>query len=204
MNITSFNSNLNFTGVYTHFASSEDMQDKSYFYRQLASFYEFLNVISSRTNKIIHCANSGATLYHPEKSFFDMVRLGKAVMGPPNEALKHLLPFELQSSLSLPSILGHVKQLGPGDKISYGGDYITTKTEWIGTVPIGYADGWHQQFKATKTLVDGKRVPAIDRISMDQLMIALPRKYPIRTHVTFIGRQGCRFIINYQFLHLFV
>ncbi len=195
MDIASLNPNLNFTGVFTHFASSEDMQDKSYFHRQLASFYEFLKVIPNRTNKIIHCANSGATLYHPEKPFFDMVRLGKAVMGPPNEALKHLLPFELQSSLSLHSILGNVKQLGPGEKISYGGDYITTKTEWVGTVPMGYADGWHQQFKATNILVDGKRVPVIGRISMDQLMVGLPRKYPTGTRVTFIGRQGNETIV---------
>jgi alanine racemase len=196
MKIISLNPNLNWTGVFTHFATSEDMENKTYFYRQLASFDEFLNVIPNRTNKIIHCANSGATLYHPEKPFFNMVRLGKALMGPPNEALKHLLPFQLQTSLSLHSILGLVKQLDAGEKISYGGEYTTTEKQWIGTIPMGYADGWHQQFKANAVLVDGKRVPIVGRISMDQIMVALPQKYPTGTRVTFIGQQGNETIVG--------
>jgi alanine racemase len=196
MKIISLNPNLNFTGVFTHFATSEDMQDKTYFHRQLASFDQFLDVIPNRTDKIIHCANSGATLYHPEKPFFNMVRLGKALMGPPNEALKHLLPFQLQTSLSLHSILGLVKLLGAGEKIGYNGEYITTENQWVGTVPVGYADGWHQQFKATSVLVDGKRVPIIGRIAMDQLMVALPQQYPTGTRVTFIGRQGNETIVG--------
>ncbi|CAF2105582.1 unnamed protein product [Rotaria magnacalcarata] len=195
MKIISLNPNLNCTGIFTHFATSEDMQNKSYFHRQLASFYDFLDVIPNRTNKIIHCANSGATLYHPEKPFFDMVRLGKALMGPPNEALKHLIPFELQYAFSLHSILDVVKQLDANEKIGYGGEYMTTEKQWIGTVPIGYGDGWHQQFKTSDVLVDGKRVPIVGRISMDQLTVALPQEYPVGTRVTFIGRQGNETII---------
>ncbi len=196
MKIISSNRNLNCTGIFTHFATSEDMQNKTYFYQQLTSFQEFLKVIPNRADKIIHCANSGATLYHPEKPFFDMVRLGKALMGPPNEALKHLLPFELQTSFSLHSTLVLVKQLDAGEKISYGGEYITTQKQWIGTIPIGYADGWHQQFKTNTVLVDGKRVPIVGRILMDQLMVALPQKYPIGTRVTFIGQQGNETIVG--------
>ncbi|CAF0867587.1 unnamed protein product [Rotaria sordida] len=96
MKIISRNPNLNCTGVFTHFSTSEDMKNKSYFHQQLASFYEFLDVIPNRTDKIIHCENYGATLYHTEKPFFDMIRLEKALMDPPNEELKHLLPVELQ------------------------------------------------------------------------------------------------------------
>ncbi|CAF2814748.1 unnamed protein product [Rotaria sp. Silwood2] len=196
MKIISLNANLNCTGVFTHFATSEDMQNKSYFHRQLARFYEFLDVIPNRTDKIIHCANSGGTLYHPEKPFFNMVRLGKALTGPPNEALKHLLPFELQHTLSLHSVLDFVKQLDANEKIGYVGEYVTTESQWIGTVPIGYADGWHQQFRTSHVLVDGKRVPIVGRIAMDQLMVALPQKYPVGTRVTFIGQQGNETIVG--------
>jgi alanine racemase len=83
-----------------------------------------------------------------------------------------------------------VKQLDAGEKINYGGEYTTTQTEWIGTIPVGYADGWHQQFRTTGVLVDGKRVPIIGRIAMDQLMVALPQKYPVEPRVTFIGQRG--------------
>lgn len=190
MKIVSRNPKLNCTGAFTHFATSEDMQNKTYFHRQLSSFYDFLSVIPNCTNKIIHCANSGATLYHPEQPFFNMVRLGKALMGPPNEALKHLLPFPLNQTFSLHSILDVVKQLKVNEKVGYSGEYTTKDTQWVGTVPIGYGDGWHQQFKNISVLVDGKRVPIVGRISMDQLMVALPKYYPVGTRVTFIGRQG--------------
>ena len=194
--IVDLHPNLNWTGVFTHFATSEDMQNKTYFYRQLAKFDEFLNIIPNRSNKIIHCANSGATLYYPEKPFFNMVRVGKALMGPPNEALKHLLPIPLQPSLSLHSTLILVKQLDAGEKISYLGEYTTTQKQWIGTIPIGYADGWHQQFKANTVLIDGKRMPIIGRITMDQLMVVLPQRYPTGTCVTFIGQQGNETIVG--------
>ena len=190
LSIISLHPNLNCSGVFTHFATSENMQNTSYFHQQLSRFYELLEVIPNRTDKLIHCANSGATLYHPEKYFFDMVRTGKAVMGPPNESLKDLLPIELKPSLALHSSLTLVKQLTAGEKVGYAGLYTASQTEWIGTVPMGYADGWHQQFKATSVLIDGKRVPIIGRISMDQLMVSLPQKYPPGTRVTFIGRQG--------------
>ncbi|CAF0999109.1 unnamed protein product [Adineta steineri] len=190
MKMVSLNPNLNCTGVFTHFATSEDIQNTSYFRQQLTRFHTFLDIITNRTNKIIHCANSGATLYQPQKPFFDMVRLGNALMGPPNETLKYLLPMQLQNALSLHSILDLVKQLNPGAKVGYGGEYTATQHQWIGTIPMGYADGWHQQFRATNVLVDGKRVPIIGRISMDQLMVALPRKYSTGTRVIFIGQQG--------------
>ncbi|CAF4811119.1 unnamed protein product [Rotaria sp. Silwood1] len=119
-----------------------------------------------------------------------MVRSGKALMGPPDPALEHLLPFHMQTAMSLHSTIGLVKQLNASENIGYGGTYTTTDTEWIGTVPIGYADGWHQNFKATGVLVEGKRFPIIGRISMDQLMIRLDQKYPVGTRVTFIGQQG--------------
>jgi alanine racemase len=59
------------------------MEDKSYFHQQLASFHKFLDVIPNRADKILHCANSGTTLYHLKKPFCNMVRLGKALMDPP-------------------------------------------------------------------------------------------------------------------------
>ena len=184
------NGNMRFTGIFTHFASSEDVNNRTYFHRQLARFDEFLAVIPNRTEKLVHCANSGATLYHAEKPFFDMVRCGKALTGPPNEALKHLLPVPLQTSISVHSALSLVKKVEAGEKIGYSGEYTTQEAEWIGTVPMGYGDGWHQNFRATGVLVDGQRVPIVGRISMDQMMVALNQSYPVGTRVTFVGQQG--------------
>ena len=190
MRIIANHKNLTCTGVFTHFATSEDLKNTTYFHRQLNLFHQFLTVIPNREEKLIHCANSGATLYHPIKPFFDMVRLGKAISGPPNEPLRDRLPVLLQPTLSLHSTLDLVKLLNPGEQVGYLGEYAPNQTQWVGTIPIGYGDGWHQQFKTSHVLVDGKRVPIVGRISMDQLVVALPQRYPVGTRVTFIGKQG--------------
>ena len=42
----------------------------------------------------------------------------------------------------------------------------------MATVPLGYADGWSRDLSNRGyALVDGKRVPIIGRICMDQLML---------------------------------
>ena len=184
------NRNVRLRGVFTHFATSEDMTNTTYFRRQLARFNELLQIIPNRTEKLIHCANSGGTLYHANDTFFDMVRCGKALTGPPNEPLKDRLPVDLQSAISLYSAFSHVKKVAAGEKIGYGDFYTTPQEQWIGTVPMGYGDGWHQGYKTTRVLVDGKRMEIIGRISMDQLMVVLDQSYPVGTRVTFVGQQG--------------
>ncbi|CAF0892477.1 unnamed protein product [Adineta ricciae] len=190
IDIVSRNPKLRFTGAFTHFATSEDLTNRTYFLRQLNRFKQFLEIIPNRSEKLIHCSNSGATLYHDEKPFYNMVRCGKALTGPPNEPLKAFLPIKLQSVISLHSVLSLVKEVEAGEKIGYADTYTTTKKQWIGTVPIGYGDGWHQNLKPTGVLVEGQRMEIVGRISMDQLMVALDHEYPVGTRVTFIGQQG--------------
>ncbi|CAF1302543.1 unnamed protein product [Adineta ricciae] len=190
IDIVSRNPKLRFTGAFTHFATSEDLTNRTYFLRQLSRFKQFLEIIPNRSEKLIHCSNSGATLYHDEKPFYNMVRCGKALTGPPNEPLKAFLPITLQSVISLHSVLSLVKEVEAGEKIGYADTYTTTKKQWIGTVPIGYGDGWHQNLKPTGVLVEGQRMEIVGRISMDQLMVGLDREYPVGTRVTFIGQQG--------------
>ncbi|MCT9872764.1 alanine racemase, partial [Paenarthrobacter aurescens] len=72
----------------------------------------------------------------------------------------------------------------------YGATYTAEGDEWIGTLPIGYADGWIRKLQGQEVLVDGKRVPIVGRICMDQCMIKLPGPYPVGTVVTLIGNDG--------------
>lgn len=188
--IISYNYNLNWTGVYTHLATAEDPENQDYMRRQLNIFEDFLEIVPNRDNKIIHCANSCATLFYPDLPYYDLVRIGRGVMGPPEDRLKHYQHFPLKISIELHSILVVVKQLEAGEFVGYDCEYVTNQRQWIGTVPIGYADGWHQHYSNSDVLVNGERVPIVGRIAMDQLTVALPRKYPIGTRVTLIGRQG--------------
>ncbi|MCK5317651.1 MAG: alanine racemase, partial [Anaerolineales bacterium] len=74
--------------------------------------------------------------------------------------------------------------------ISYGHIYTTTSEERIGTVPVGYADGF-RRVEGNEVLVRGKRVPVVGRVTMDQIMVqldALPDAQP-GDEVVIIGSQ---------------
>lgn len=182
--------NLNWTGVFTHLATAGNPENQDYMRRQLSIFEDFLDIIPDRDDKTIHCANSQATLYYPDMPHYDMVRIGRGVTGPPEESLKRYQLFPLKISIELHSTLVNVKELEAGEYVGYDCEYVTREKQWVGTVPIGYADGWHQHYANNDVLVDGERMPIIGLIAMDQLTVALPRKYAVGTRVTLIGRQG--------------
>ncbi|WP_045519269.1 alanine racemase [Neobacillus niacini] len=179
-------------GIFTHFATADEV-DLTYFEKQIKLFHDLLSVLKERP-KYIHCSNSAAALRF-SKANFNAVRLGIAMYGlTPSPEIEHELPFPLKEAFSLRSRLVHVKKLDKGDKVSYGATYETEDEEWIGTIPIGYADGWIRRLQGQEVLVEGKRVPIVGRICMDQCMVKLPYAVPVGTTVTLIGKQNDEFI----------
>ncbi|EKN71026.1 alanine racemase [Neobacillus bataviensis LMG 21833] len=179
-------------GIYTHFATADEL-DRTYFEQQLARFENIISVLSERP-RYIHSSNSAAAIRFPN-AYFNAVRLGISMYGlTPSIEMEKEIPFPLKESFSLHSRLVHVKQLQKGDKVSYGATYECEEGEWIGTIPIGYADGWIRKLKDQEVLVGGKRSRIVGRICMDQCMVRLPSYMPVGTPVTLIGRQEEQFI----------
>ncbi|GAA0431633.1 alanine racemase [Lentibacillus halophilus] len=179
------------TGVYTHFATADEA-DQTYLEKQWLRFKHMLDAFRSQWNApvAIHIGNSAASIRFPEQ-MYDYIRFGISMYGLyPSVVTKNEWDIELKPAFSLHSRLIHVKKLDPGESISYGAVYTTTDSEWIGTIPIGYADGWIRQLQGSDVLIDGKRMPVVGKICMDQTMIRLDKEYPIGTKVTLIGKQG--------------
>ncbi|RYL87573.1 alanine racemase [Sporolactobacillus sp. THM19-2] len=181
-------------GLFTHF-STADQDDETYFneqYNRFETMIDWFLELGVRP-KVIHCGNSAATLKYPaeQRHLFNMVRYGISMYGlsPSPEMIKKL-PFPLKRVLSLHSRLMHVKKVEKGTSIGYGASYQSPSAEWIGTVPIGYADGWLRALSGSDLLVAGHRCPIVGRICMDQLMCRLPHEFPVGTEVTLIGREG--------------
>lgn len=179
-------------GFFTHFATADEA-DEAYFRRQYQRFVDMTEQLKSLgiNPNLIHCANSAAALKYPEK-MFNMVRYGIAMYGlSPSPEMKDRLPFELKEAFTLKSRLVHVKLIEPGEGVSYGVAFRAAEPTWVGTVPIGYADGWQRALSGkASVLVAGKRCPIIGRICMDQLMIALDGPVPVGELVTLIGEDG--------------
>lgn len=175
-------------GVFTHFATADEL-DLTYFYNQVDRFNELLGCLTEKP-RFIHCSNSAAALRFPN-THMNAVRLGIAMYGlTPSPAIDNELSVPLKESFSLRTKLIHVKKVHAHDKISYGATYEAKKDEWIGTIPIGYADGWLRRLSGQEVLVDGIRAPIVGKICMDQCMVKLPDYYPVGTTVTLIGSQN--------------
>lgn len=184
-----------FDGVFTHFATADEL-DQQYFKKQLAMFHQFINTLKKIDicPSIIHCANSATAFLHTEE-LFDAVRLGIGMYGlTPSLEIAPYLPYELKEVLSLHSRLSHVKKIKAGESVSYGATYTAKEDHFVGTVPIGYADGWVRRLNSREVLVNGVRCPIIGRICMDQLMIRLSENVSVNSKVTLIGKQGNEYI----------
>ncbi|WML42674.1 alanine racemase [Neobacillus sp. PS3-40] len=179
-------------GIYTHFATADEV-DLTYFKQQLDMFQDMLTVLKEKP-RYIHCSNSATTLRFPH-AYFNAVRTGIVMYGlSPSAAMEPEIQIALKEAFSLRSRLTDVKKLQKGDKVSYGSTYEAKGEEWIGTIPIGYADGWIRKLQGSEVLVEGKFVPIVGRICMDQCMIRLPYEVPIGTIVTLIGSDNAHFI----------
>lgn len=175
-------------GLFTHF-STADNPDKKYFEKQVKRFNEIKADLPVEF-KYVHCANSATALWHRDLAI-NMVRYGIALYGlNPSQTDIPETPYKLEPVLSLHSELVFVKEVPAGESIGYGATYTTSGDEWIGTVPMGYADGWLRRMQGADVLIDGVRCPIVGRVCMDQFMVKLPHKLPVGQKVTLIGRDG--------------
>ncbi|WP_283679337.1 alanine racemase [Lentilactobacillus sp. Marseille-Q4993] len=175
-------------GVFTHFATADE-RNTSYFDSQVTKFKKFMAELS-RKPKYVHVANSAASLWH-KACGGNMIRLGIAAYGlNPSQREITSTPYPLKPALSLESNLVYVKKVKKGSHIGYGATYEAAQDEWIGTVPIGYADGLCRKLQGFSVLVDGHKCEIVGRVCMDQIMIRLDKEYQFGEPVVIIGKSG--------------
>lgn len=179
-------------GVFTHFATA-DSADQTYALRQLERFESVLAALGQRGLRppLVHAANSAATLTLPAARY-DMVRPGVAIYGlSPSPDVR--LPGRFRPALAFKTQVAQVKDIPPGEGVSYGATYITTRTTRIAVLPVGYADGFRRApANWGEVLVRGRRAPVVGRVCMDQSMVDVSEIPGVRQgdEVTLIGKQG--------------
>jgi alanine racemase len=178
---------LDLEGIFTHLARADEA-DKNPTDTQIALFDEALQSIGTRPN-LIHAANSAAALRH-KRSRYDVVRLGIALYGlHPSKATQ--LEEGFQPALAWKSRLLKVEQLEAGRGLSYGHEYVTQERERIGTVAVGYADGFRRT-GGNQVLIAGELVPVVGRVCMDMCLVQLDSAPAAQAgdEVVLIGEQG--------------
>ena len=173
-------------GIYTHFATADEL-DSDLYYTQQERFERLMDGLHERF-RYIHTSNSaGAIRMAGQDVPYNLVRVGIAIYGLyPSHEMETFYSF-LRPAFTLKSQLMQVKRLEAGQTISYGATYTTSTDEWIGTVPVGYADGWLRKASGFEVEVNGVRCPIVGRVCMDRFMIRLPEEFPVGTDVTLVG-----------------
>jgi len=182
---------INIEGIFTHLAAADS--DYEFTLEQIRKFRSIIDELK-RDNidiKYKHAANSTAILRYPD-AHFNLVRPGISLYG--------LFPFEgaekeidLQPVMQLKTKIVFIKRVKKGTSISYGRTWKAKRDSIIGTLPIGYADGYNRLLSNRgEVLIRGRRIPIVGRVCMDMCMVdvtSLP-EVKVGEEVVLIGSQG--------------
>ena len=181
-------------GIFTHFACA-DMEDLSSAREQIRIFKEFVKLAEDKTGyqiPIHHSSNSAGIVQLAEANM-DLVRAGITMYGlmPSDEVRADVV--SLKPALSLHSHIAYIKEMKPGQTISYGSTYVVEKPMKVATIPLGYGDGYPRSLSGKGyVLINGQKAGILGRICMDQFMVDVTEISDVKEgdKVTLIGTNG--------------
>ena len=184
---------LRLRGLFSHLPVSDTEDGRAFTHQQVALFGRVSDAVAAARGKveIVHLANSGGVLMHPD-SWFDMVRPGIMVYGslpdPTTEASVPLLP-----GLEWTTRVSFVKRVAAGESVGYGRTWTAPRDTVVATIPVGYGDGYSRLLSSRgRVLVGGRSVPIAGRVCMDQTMLDLgpDASASLGDEVVLVGWQG--------------
>lgn len=187
-------------GIYTHFASAKDPDDRQYTEMQLSVF----GGVSSELERagfrgmIRHAAASGGVLIFSE-SHLDMVRVGMGLYGYwPSEEIKNKISksknaIRLEPVLIWKTIVSEVKNIPRGARVGYDGTERVKRPTRMAVLPVGYWHGIDRGLSGKgEVLIRGRRAKMLGRVSMDMTVVDVSDTPGVRQgdEAVLIGRQG--------------
>ena len=164
--------NIEIEGIFTHFSCADD-KDRDYTDSQAKKFIWAAESLEKMgvSIPIKHVCNSAGIVNFPEYHF-DMVRAGIIIYGVKPSDYVDISPLELKPALTLKSMVTRIQKIGAGEKISYGGTFVSEKDTKIAAISIGYADGYLRILSGkAPVLINGETAKVVGRICMDQCII---------------------------------
>lgn len=164
------NPQIRVASIFSHLAGADEAAHDDFSRAQGRTFETWANQISKALGyrPLYHILNSPGILRLPELQF-DMVRLGIGLYGvDPTSEVHPLKPVA-----TLKTIISQIKKINKGESIGYGRRGVAEKDITIGTIAIGYADGFSRAFSrgAGRVLVHGVPARVIGNVCMDMTMV---------------------------------
>ena len=158
-------------GIYTHIASADSNLESVE--QQILAFSRIIKSFKPDTFKYIHVANTATTIqFELEDINAHRVGLGLYGVNPDDDFIK--TDLDLRPALSLYAKLTQVSKVEKGATVSYGGVFVAKTDMYVGTMSVGYADGWCRMNEGRFVVIKGHECEIIGRVCMDQMMVRLP------------------------------
>lgn len=173
---------LELAGVFTHFASSEVLNDSPTGIQtrlQTERFYSAVDRLRALRvdTGLLHLANSAAIAARPE-TWADMVRPGAILYGyhPGLDPVERRIEIEsklpLRPVMSLRARLIGLRTIAPGDSVGYNASWVAQRPSKTAVMSAGYGDGIHRSLgNRGSVYIRGHRAPMIGIISMDVTLL---------------------------------
>jgi alanine racemase len=171
-------------GAYTHFHSAD--ADHASRAEQEARFRAAVARLPARP-ALLHAENSPGVEHGEGASAWDLVRPGVFVYGVATDGALAAEPVA-----HLRARVVDLRELRPGETVSYGATWVARRAARIATVAAGYADGYRRALSnAGVALLAGRRVPVAGRVTMDMTMLDVTDvPCAVGDVVTLLGRDG--------------
>jgi len=165
---------LRITGIWSHFASSDDPADPANDDQEKVFRWALDEAADAGLDpEVRHLATSAAAILRPS-SHFDLVRCGIASYGLDPAPGETPADLGLVPAMTARARLALVKHVAEGAGVSYGHTWVADHDTTVGVVPAGYAEGVprHASNRAEVWAL-GARRPVRGRICMDQFVVDL-------------------------------
>jgi alanine racemase len=154
-------------GVFTHFHSAdEDIDSRD---EQDARFVDAMLALGDALPAAVlrHSDNSAGIASRTRLSPGALARPGIAVYGGMFSEL-----LGLRQVVHLRARLIDIRDVAPGETVSYGATWTAARPSRIATISAGYADGYRRHLSNRgEVLIDGVRCPIAGRVTMDMIMV---------------------------------
>jgi alanine racemase len=163
---------VNLKGIFTHLAAAEELEKAK---EQMQKWDSVIDSINS-DGLLLHILNTAGTICYNIKNS-NMRRVGIALYGlyPDFPNVEFGRP-KLKPLISLKGRIVNIHTAKDGEGVSYCHTFVANGERTIATVPIGYADGVSRLLSnKIKGTLNGKEVPQVGNITMDQMMFDITR-----------------------------
>lgn len=184
--------NLNMSGLMSHLAVADE-PERPLTGLQYEAFAEVVEKVEKNgfTPRYRHLANS-AGIYSRELTGCNLVRPGVVLYGGLTGG-----PFDSQFTqqpvMRFVTQVAQLKELPPGEGVSYGHRFVTSRPSRIAAIPVGYADGYNRLLtNCGDVLIHGRRVPVAGTVCMDWTLVDVTDLPDVQVgdQVTLLGSDG--------------